>query len=66
MLRGGTLALSSCSWWLLLYGAALDPNAFIVGRSLPVSVGNGIYLDVMTLLSAKTNEQERPMYFGLW
>ena len=49
-----------------LCGAAPNMNAFIVGRVIAGVGGNGVYLGVMTLLSVKTNDQERPMYLGLW
>lgn len=47
-------------------GSAPNMNAFIVGRIIADVGGNGIYLGVMTLLSVKTNDKERPAYLGLW
>ncbi len=49
-----------------LCGGAPNMNAFIVGRVIAGVRGNGMYLGVMTLLSVKTNDKERPMYLGLW
>lgn len=46
-------------------GAAPTPSAFIVGRMIAGVGGIGIYLGVMTLLSANTTGTERPMYLGL-
>ena len=49
-----------------LFGAAPNSNSFLVGRVIAGVGGNGMYLGVMTLLSVKTNDKERPMYLGLW
>ena len=49
-----------------LCGGAPNMNSFIVGRVIAGVGGNGMYLGVMTLLSVKTNDKERPMFLGLW
>ena len=49
-----------------LCGAAPNMKSFIVGRVIAGVGGNGIYLGVLTLPSVKTNDQERPIYLGLW
>ncbi|KIX09423.1 uncharacterized protein Z518_00503 [Rhinocladiella mackenziei CBS 650.93] len=48
-----------------LCGAAPTMNALIVGRTLCGVGGAGMYIGVMSLLSAFTTDQERPMYIGM-
>jgi MFS family permease len=48
-----------------LCGGAPTLNALIVGRTICGTGGMGIYLGTMNMVSALTNEAERPMYLGL-
>lgn len=48
-----------------LCGGAPSMTALIVGRTMCGVGGAGMYMGVMTLLSAFTTPQERPMYIGL-
>lgn len=45
-------------------GAAPTLNALIVGRALCGIGGMGIYLGTMNMVSALTNQIERPVYLG--
>lgn len=47
-----------------LCGAAPEINALIVGRAICGIGGSGLYVGVMTLLSATTTIRERPMYIS--
>jgi len=48
-----------------LCGAAPTMNAIIVGRVFLGLAGNGMYAGILTLLSAYTEEKERPGYLSL-
>ncbi|KAL9596068.1 MAG: hypothetical protein Q9219_006054, partial [cf. Caloplaca sp. 3 TL-2023] len=48
-----------------LCGGAPTMSAMIVGRVLAGVGGNGMYIGVVTLLSVKTTDTERPTYLGL-
>lgn len=69
MFNAKSLYISSVVLFMVgsaLCGAAPNMSAFIVGRVVAGVGGISIYLGVMTLLSVKTNDKERPMYLGLW
>lgn len=46
-------------------GAAPSLDTLIGGRAICGIGGMGIYLGTINMVSALTNEQERPMYLGL-
>lgn len=48
-----------------IYSAGDFLNTFIVGRVIAGLGGTGIYLGVMTLLSASTTDTKRLIYLGL-
>lgn len=48
-----------------LCGAAPNMSAMIVGRVLLGMAGNGVYFGILTLLSVRTDDTERPMYLSL-
>ena len=48
-----------------LCGAAPTMNVLIVGRTLCGVGGAGMYIGVLSLLSAFTTKRERPMYIGM-
>lgn len=48
-----------------LCGGAPNMTAMIVGRVFAGISGNGMYLGVLTLLSAYTTDAERPTYLSL-
>lgn len=48
-----------------LCGAAPTMNVLIVGRTLCGAGGAGMYIGVLSLLSAFTTARERPMYIGM-
>jgi len=48
-----------------LCGGAPNMTALIVGRVIASAGGNGMYVEVVTLLFVNTTEKERPMYLGL-
>lgn len=48
-----------------LCGAAPTMNILIVGRTLCGAGGAGLYIGVLSLLSAFTTRRERPMYIGM-
>jgi MFS family permease len=48
-----------------LCGGAPNVNALIVGRAIVGVGGAGLYMGVMTLISATTTMKERPFYVGL-
>lgn len=48
-----------------LCGAAPAMNVLIVGRTLCGVGGSGMYVGVLSLLTAFTTERERPMYIGM-
>lgn len=47
-----------------LRGAAPNMAAMIVGRVIAGVGGNGMYVGVLTLISVKTSNKERPMYLS--
>ncbi|KAI1618125.1 MFS drug efflux transporter [Exophiala viscosa] len=48
-----------------LCGAAPNMNVLIVGRTLCGCGGAGMYIGVLSLISAFTTKRERPMYIGM-